>query len=440
MSSSTDDEGEPSHLSLEEIQSWKVVELKNWLENHRLKKSGNKEVLAKRVYKAMRHGYDSSEDFIDTDEEIEKTVPVHPSTDSWKELDSTDIPEISHKAIDIYFKCHKNPVTGERLNFERQMKKAKRLCNEGFIREIEYNKGNSDFCYMRSTCLPSMKQTVQVGFGKSAKYYSLNVCIKKKSGIVVNALCNCKAGEAGLCAHVGALLYVLVKTKNSCTSNQCVWNRPTPLRRKPSPKRVGDISFSKTEKDNIVDKVRPFPGIYNPGPCQSECSSFLNDILDGLKDIYPQCVLYQTLRAEHVNIDSFLNIFLPDFMYRDNVNLKSKECVENFKSFVNNMNITTEVSELLEKGTRGQNSNVNWRKARCNIITASVMGDVVKRVKSEPDNLVKKICGYVVVPDCVKSISYGRTNESVALSDYMERHLNLCGDVKIESCGLYVNP
>lgn len=65
-----------------------------------------------------------------------------------------------------------------------------------------------------------MKQSFSIGTsGTTAKFYSLNVCLGRKFGNIFNARCNCKAGGTGLCAHVGALLYTLVKTKDSCTSN-----------------------------------------------------------------------------------------------------------------------------------------------------------------------------------------------------------------------------
>ncbi|XP_071122530.1 uncharacterized protein [Mytilus edulis] len=338
---------------------------------------------------------------------------------------------------------HKNPTTGESTNFERQMKKAKRLCNEGFIRDIEYNPINqgSEHNYFRSKCMPSMRQIVQVGdTGNTAKYYSLHISIIKVTGLIVSAFCNCKAGGAGLCAHVGSLLYTLVKTKDACTSNACGWDRPRSLQRKPSPNRVCDIKFVKTEKEQKAEKIKPYPGVYQAGPCREEGNLFLHDILDGLKDVYPECVLYQTLRPEHANIDTFLELFQTNFSYMDNIIIKSAECLNVFEAFVNSLTVTSKISENLEKATRGQHFNVNWKKARSVLITASVMGEVVKRKKLEPDNLVKKLCGYITIPDAVKSLQYGRKNEAVAIGDYTRSHLKTCDDVRIESCGLLVNP
>lgn len=101
--------------------------------------------------------------------------------------------------------------------------------------------------------------------GKTAEFYSLHICVQKTPGYILQAACNCKAGAAGLFANIGALLYTLVKTKKACTSIECRWDRPRPLQRKQSPKRVCDISFYKTDKENPVKKVKPYPGVYQAG-------------------------------------------------------------------------------------------------------------------------------------------------------------------------------
>lgn len=118
---------------------------------------------------------------------------------------------------------------------------------------------------------------------------------------------------------------------------------------------------------------------------------------------------------EHANVDPFLELYNPNNMYFDFVNLRSVSCVKDFTNFVDNLKVTDVTSQTLEQGTRGQSVNTNWLKARGNLITASGMGEVYKRKKLVPDNLLKKICGYVTVPDRVRSIKYGRKYESVAM-------------------------
>ena len=70
----------------------------------------------------------------------------------------------------------------------------------------------------------------------------------------------------------------------------------------------------------------------------------------------------------------------PNYMYCDSVNLRSENCVKDFTDYIN---------QMLEQGKRGQSVNASWVNARNNLITASVMGEVYKRKKLEPDNLLK---------------------------------------------------
>lgn len=90
----------------------------------------------------------------------------------------------------------------------------------------------------------------------------------------------------------------------------------------------------------------------------------------------------------------------------------------------------------MKKGTRGQQININWREARSCLITASVMGEVMKRISTKPDNLVKKNQGYITIPETVRSIQYGRKYESVAVEHYAKKHMEKCKTVQIESRGL----
>lgn len=77
-------------------------------------------------------------------------------------------------------------------------------------------------------------------------------------------------------------------------------------------------------------------------------------------------------------------------MYADHINLNSQKCKDTLSNFLSNLKLTNEVSQNLEKGTRGQHINNNWREARSCLITALVMCEVVKRKSTKPNNLVKK--------------------------------------------------
>ncbi|XP_062585923.1 uncharacterized protein LOC134247608 [Saccostrea cucullata] len=323
------------HLSLDELKSLRVAELKEWLSQRGLKRSGNKDVLINRVYRAMSNGIDSDEASDTNDfpsKSDESIVPVQTLSKDWKSIESEDIPDISIKDIDAYFLYHKNP-TGGTTNFERQMKKAKKLSNEGFVKDIEFNEVNKEckYCYIRCNCMPSMRQNVIIGnFGKTANFYSLHICTVKTSGHILQAECNCKAGAAGLCAHIGALLHTLVKTKRACTSNECRWDRPRPLLRKPSPKRVCDISFYKTDKENPVEKVKPYPGVYQAGPCQDDSEIFLNrDFKWFERSISPKCDLSNSY-CKTSRYKFFSKSFHSKFHVRRSCGLKFQELYRYF--------------------------------------------------------------------------------------------------------------
>ena len=104
------------------------------------------------------------------------------------------------------------------------------------------------------------------------------------------------------------------------------------------------------------------------------------------------------------------------------------------------MNLTATVNMVvnLEGSTRGQGVNPNWMKVRKCIITASHMGDIVKRQKCELDALVKRIM-YSSPIVGVKSLSYGNKNEAKARREYARWHIKKCGSVVVEDRGLIVN-
>ena len=128
--------------------------------------------------------------------------------------------------------------------------------------------------------------------------YTLNACQKKLTGHIISAYCNCKAGEAGLCPHVGSLLFSIVRMKNACTSQECTWDRPRAVQRKPSQKRVHEVRFHSATEN------RPYPDTFQASACKNP-NTFLEDLMDGLGDINPGCVLYKNSNSKSVDVSSF---------------------------------------------------------------------------------------------------------------------------------------
>lgn len=90
----------------------------------------------------------------------------------------------------------------------------------------------------------------------------------------------------------------------------------------------------------------------------------------------------------------------------------------------------------MEQGANKLTTTGERQEVVLQCITASVMGEVLKRISTKPDNLR----GYITIPETVRSIQYRRKYESVAVEHYAQKHMEKCKTVQIESRGLLVNP
>ena len=205
---SSQSEDECDMPDIEELRKWKVNQLKSWLVKHGLKRSGSKEVLIKRVYRAYQNLVDS--DFSDSssddslDENRTRVQFSDLDSEKWSVASSDCLPGLLSRDVEYYYLFTKNPLSGKRAKFQRHLKKAKKLCNENYLKDIKYHavSESSDISYIKANCKPSIKNTVQVGnAGQLSSVYTFNVCLTKLTAHIISAYCNCKAG---LCAHVGS--------------------------------------------------------------------------------------------------------------------------------------------------------------------------------------------------------------------------------------------
>lgn len=143
-------------------------------------------------------------------------------------------------------------------------------------------------------------------------------------------------------------------------------------------------------------------------------------------------------RAKPADISLFVSVFTPSFLYAKHVDLGSDDCRKKFLSWFNQLRLSEDTVTNLELGTRGQVINKNWAEART-FITASNMGQVCKRKKSEPDNLVSHLRNYKPVGSFIHSIQHGRRHEHRALKDYAKVHSRQCGEnIEVQDRGLSV--
>ena len=435
--------------TLDELKKWKVKELKNWLIDHGLKRSGNKNILVKRVFRAFQNLFDSDSDISDEEDSSpynscsEKTFQKLENCSEWTGISHDNLPSITDKDIENYYMFQKNPMSGRRARFQRHLLKARKFAREKYLTNIKLHPVNttSDTCFIKANCKPSMKTIVNVGnSGQTDTKYTLNVCLAKSTGHIIDGYCNCKAGAAGLCAHIGGLLFTIVGVKNACTLLESTWERPRPIANKPSPKRLIEVKLSTSNETQNKEKLRPYPDEFQASACKDP-DNFLADLLNGLGSINPECVLYKTLRNKTADISDFLEIFTPIFQYSDTVDLATMECKVFFETFLQGVILSDDMCNNLEKATKGQAINNNWLEARKVLITASNMGAVCKRKKDEPDNLVITLRGYRPQLTGIKSVNHGRKYENQALKSYKKKHNTFCkGNIELQEKGLIINP
>ena len=430
--SSSESEGEPL-VTIAELRALKKKDLQEKLRRYNLPHSApNKEILAKRLFRHLLQ-VDSSEESDVCDEEDDEPgqvlIPEANTLQEWVVAETEHVPNLQAKDVDTFYAFHKHPVTGVTLNFNNMQKKARRLSNEHYIREVRHHPitANSSYCYFKSKCRASMKNTI----------YSVTVCINRDIGSVQSAYCTCPAGKSEVCCHSGALMYHLVNIRNACTSRGCQWVQPDDKRQE-EPKQFCNIIIANTAKQTDTPTKKPYPGVYKAGPC-TDPDQFYIDLIAGLGDVNPECVLYKTMCDTIPDIKPFSNVYDPLFSYADSVSLADK-CDE-LADYVDRLELSYELCSMLEKATKGQHANTLWREARSVLITASNFGSVVKRKDdTPPDNLVKKLRGYVVQKD-TKAMSFGRRMEAKAFKKYAQHHMEKCNTmVTTTTKGLQVNP
>lgn len=164
-------------------------------------------------------------------------------------------------------------------------KKAKKICNENFLRNLFVSNTSKQFSAIKAQCKPSMKT---FAVNKDA-YYFIKLVLLKETAFVHSAVCTCKAGLSGVCSHVGGLLFTLVKIKGSCTSQVCQWQRPRKITNPSSPKKLEDLQFIKTDGVDKEIPQKPYPGVYQASSC-NDPDKFLAEVLDGLKQ--PDLLVY----------------------------------------------------------------------------------------------------------------------------------------------------
>lgn len=109
--------------------------------------------------------------------------PMSTLMSGWTAATTDTIPPVRTQEVHNYFLYRKNPVTGKRRHFQRPLHKTDKFAKEDLVREIYINAitDESDYCYVRAKCCPSMKEKVQSESGQTT-FYTIGVRLVKVTG------------------------------------------------------------------------------------------------------------------------------------------------------------------------------------------------------------------------------------------------------------------
>ena len=168
-------------FSYDEIGTWRVEALKEYLRRRDLRVSGRKEELVARVFAAAEQNLPVC---MDADARVVQTQRE-------KESLLTTPEGILLSDITLYImKDHPgNDISlQKRLLNEYKEGKAYRLYSAGWLKEIYMHPVNDscNYCFLKANCTPSIKI--------SNVPHTVWICARKKSGEVHSAFCTCTAG------------------------------------------------------------------------------------------------------------------------------------------------------------------------------------------------------------------------------------------------------
>lgn len=128
------------------------------------------------------------------------------------------------------------------------------------------------------------------------------------------------------------------------------------------------------------------------------------------------------------------------FMYHNKIDLKSEHCLNHFDDYFHQLKCSKSESQLTEERTRGQTKSKYWLECRIGRVTSSNFGRICKLKQSTPaDNSLKTVLNYGG-GFTSKSTEWGKKHENAAKCVYSKHILNEHPNMKIEKCGLIIDP
>ena len=363
------------------------------------------------------------------------------------------------------------PKTSTGPKAHRNKKHGYRLWKEGYVRSI-FVKPN-----VKAECMLFLVKAKVHASMKNVQY-TVYAHLNQLDGDVMEAKCNCKAGQGGCCKHVSALLFTLLDYSNmdakeipsdlTCTQVAQKWHVPSSANMTLTKAvKFSDVLFEKAEdgkkrKRPIVSGERNFCAIptFAYHVKREEIRCFSNDLKTAGKaalfcsalesNDYEPCAHFETscsretaknaVDASGASTDKQEQETIIQAVFKN-----MKDCV-GFKNqekqpIIDLVGVSTEDAIEICLKTSDQAENISWYQERSKRITASLFGKVMNRRHSvHPTSIIKAVlekCGRKPT-NMPAPLKWGIENEHAAIEEYKKYQDFTSCDIQV--CGFVVNP
>lgn len=355
---------------------------------------------------------------------------------SWQEFPSANLPKLFDESSIYDYLISSCIVEKENLNYSDEddenepsiidYSTAKPL-NRGKL-YVDSNRVTNIFDSLTSQNIYCLKSTVKASYQVKTSY-NVQVMVNSETGKILRGTCECKASSLGRCAHVAALLHILLiqckdnaKQDISCTSQLCSWNQGS---KKKEAHKV-DHQYNQADNEN------------------NEVNNSKNDIVDDNRNsqLEIQKTLYfardlQILHRNNKHPSIWELVITPSYDdYELDLPRKAILCSLVYQLTASLFNFKDKPRDL----TGGvQSASDNWWMFRKILITASkVKYFSLKRTDEQICTWIKYHLWIDKNFDNV-ALQYGRDNEEVAKKKYTDFTSKKFG-FQISDCGIWVNP
>ena len=293
--------------------------------------------------------------------------------------------------------------------------------------------------------------TAAVKHSQKLSLPSLQVWVAiKPCGEVMCAHCTCMAGVGEVCSHVAAVLFAaegntLIKRQFSVTSLPCSW----------LPAKFKFVSFSKVADIDFItpnQKRKVALRTSEPEP-KRKAFTFAPPTDTDLSVLHSQLSTTSGKPVMLSHTEGFSDPYIPtarlpnfpksltELFDPNTIALAYPELLQKCDEVYDNLFITADQAELVERHTRKQSSSRVWFQQRAGRVTASKLKNVLSTNISQPStSLIKSIC----YPDKQRftsaACSYGCKHEDAARNEYMYEMKKKHSDFKISEVGLVLHP